>query len=110
MANSPAFIDYLLDQLSQQRSVTSRRMFGGHGFFCDQLMFALVVDDQLYLKADHALADCFLQCGCQQFTYLKQGKSVQINYYTVPEQAMDDADLLNQWAELSVQVARAQAA
>ncbi|MDF2182961.1 TfoX/Sxy family protein [Neptuniibacter sp. CAU 1671] len=110
MANSQDYIDFLLDQLSGFRTVRTKRMFGGHGIFAGDLMFALVVNDQLYLKADANLAAVFIDEGCQQFTYQKQGKTAHINYYTAPEETLDDPEMMAQWAERAYQVAlRAQA-
>lgn len=44
--------------------IRSRRMFGGHGIYRDDLMFAIVADDVLYLKAeDKSEVACRTQGG-----------------------------------------------
>ena len=46
------FISYLLELLAPFGNVRAKKMFGGHGIFKDELMFGLVADETLYLKAD----------------------------------------------------------
>ena len=76
-------------------------MFGGTGIFHQGLMFAIVIDDVLYLKSDSHSAGLFEQHGCEPFTYTRQGKSVSLNYYTAPESIFDDLDDARQWSELA---------
>ncbi|MDE2585460.1 MAG: TfoX/Sxy family protein, partial [Betaproteobacteria bacterium] len=52
MAVSREYLDYLLESLAPLGRVVAKRMFGGTGLFLDGLMFAIVIDDQLWLKAD----------------------------------------------------------
>jgi len=46
------YADYLADVLTPLGPIHWRAMFGGYGFYCGELFFALAVDDVLYLKAD----------------------------------------------------------
>ena len=46
------FQDHLAELFAPLGGVVFRRMFGGVGVFRDGLMFALVADDVLYMKAD----------------------------------------------------------
>lgn len=87
-----------------------RRMFGGHGIFCDGVMFALIADEVLYLKVDAETKAAFVEAGCEPFTYDKGGKPVEMSYMTVPDPATEDADELRPWAHLALAAAnRAQA-
>jgi DNA transformation protein len=52
MAKLNPFIVFLLEQMQLLGPVVARSMFGGHGLFLDGIMFALVVDNTLYLKAN----------------------------------------------------------
>ena len=47
------FVGYLMELLAPFGNVRATRMFGGHGIFKDELMFGLVADETLYLKADN---------------------------------------------------------
>ena len=46
------FVAFVVESLRPLGPVSARRMFGGHGIFLDGVMFGLIADDQLYLKAD----------------------------------------------------------
>ena len=48
------FADYLNEVFGQFGPIRVQRMFGGFGLYRDELMFALVADNVLYLKADDA--------------------------------------------------------
>ena len=50
MSSSPDFIHYLCDQLSEAGAITSRKMFGEYGLYCDGKFFAVVCNNQLFLK------------------------------------------------------------
>lgn len=105
MANSEGYVSYILDGLRPLGSVRSKRMFGGHGIFLNNLMFALVIDDQLYIKADSESEGRFKAEELERFSYQKQGKTCYINYYQAPEVCLDDPDELVQWGQLGYRAA-----
>jgi DNA transformation protein len=60
-------------------------MFGGWGFYCDDLFFAIVADETLRLKADAECIDTFRQAGGDPFSFTyKDGRCETMNYWTVP--------------------------
>jgi DNA transformation protein len=85
-------------------------MFGGYGIYHDGLMFALVYDDTLYLKADVACARYFEERGLPRFAYEKAGKVMTPSYYRAPDELPDDRELAAEWARRSFEVARRAAA
>ena len=92
------FIAHLAELFEVFGPVTIRRMFGGHGVFRDGLMFGLVVDDTLYLKADEQNRVMFESCGLPRFVYAKKGKHVSLSYYLAPGDALEDPQMLAEWA------------
>jgi TfoX/Sxy family transcriptional regulator of competence genes len=50
MANDPAFVEYVADQMAAALSITHRMMFGGHTIYSNSKVVALVCDDQLFVK------------------------------------------------------------
>ncbi len=106
MGFSESYKDFLFDQLAGFGSVTIRRMFGGGGVYLDGLMFGLVYDDMLYLKADATSQAAFETAGSRPFVYQPgNGKSVQMSYWRAPEICMDDQTELLQWCEKAMQAA-----
>lgn len=92
-------------------AVRSRRMFGGHGFYVDDLFIALIAFGRLYLKADDVGRARFEAAGCQPFVYEGKGKPVTMGYFTAPDDAMESPALMQPWARLALEAAvRARAA
>lgn len=111
------FTHHCTELLAPLGAVRVRRMFGGHGFYVDGLFLALILGEQLYLKADAETRPRFEAEGCAPFRYTKTGKngqpdeSVSLSYYRPPEEAMESPALMQPWARLALQAAlRAQAA
>lgn len=100
------FVEHALELMTGLGDVRARRMFGGHGIFHGGIMFALVVDDVLYLKANGASRDAFVSRGLRPFSYAARGKTVSLQYYETPAEAWDDAAEMLQWARLALDAAR----
>ena len=50
MASDLKFVEFVVDQLDEDLAVTYKRMFGEFGLFADRKIFALICDDQLFVK------------------------------------------------------------
>lgn len=98
MAEQNEFVSYLVELLQTIGPVRAKRMFGGHGFFLDELMFALEADNILYLKGDEETAGEFREKGLEAFTYIKQGKPCSLSYYQAPEEVLESSDEMHVWA------------
>jgi len=106
-ARAPSdFVASLDDVFEHFGPVRAKRMFGGYGIYRDELMFALVSDDVLYLKTDEAMAAELTGRDLKPFEYRKQGKRMQIAYYTAPAEIFDDPDEAERWAKRAYGAAR----
>lgn len=92
------FVDNLHEVFEAFGPIRTRRMFGGHGIYHQDLMFALVADDVLYLKTDAHNDAAFIELDLPRFEYLKQGKRMQMAYRQAPEEIYDDPALAREWA------------
>ena len=54
MASNPELVKYIADQLSDAGTVTYRKMFGEYGMYLDGKIFALICDNQLFIKITEA--------------------------------------------------------
>ena len=106
MTVSAGFRSYVLEQLGRVLSnVRSRSMFGGVGIYSGDLFFALIDDDTLYFKVDDSTRPDFQSRNMTPFRpYGPEGEVMQ--YYCVPPELLDDVDLLGEWAQKAVEVAR----
>ena len=100
------FVNYLHEVFREFGPINTRRMFGGYGVYHDGLMFGLVADGVLYLKADGEIAEKFSERGLEQFEYTKNGKTMKMSYFMAPEEIYDDPSLAKDWAALSYGAAR----
>jgi DNA transformation protein len=112
MASTPSakparseFAAHCLELLSPLGPARSRRMFGGHGFYVDDLFIALSFGERLYLKADAETRPRFEAEGCEPFVYDGAGKQVTLGYWTAPEDAMESPMLMRPWARLAMEAA-----
>ena len=101
LENEPEFIRYLRDQFRRWGPVEIRRMFGGHGVFRGGTMFALIHDEMLFLRSDDANRAAFAAAGMGPFRYRRRGKLVALAYHQAPPEAVEDSDILGQWADLA---------
>ena len=104
-------VAHCLELLAPLGTVRARSMFGGHGLYCDDLFFALIAGDRLYLKVDAQSQPAFAAAGCEPFVYDNKGKRMTMSYWTVPTDAMESAALMQPWARQALAAAlRARAA
>ena len=97
----PEFIRYLRDQLLRWGPVEIRRMFGGHGIFRGGVMFALIHDEMLFLRSDDGNRAAFAAAGMGPFRYRRRGKLVALAYHQAPPEALEDSEILAEWADLA---------
>ena len=92
------FIGFLQELFEKWGQVTARRMFGGHGLYHEGLMFAIVVDNRLYLKTDDINRPEFEAQGLAPFTYPMKGKTVALSYWSAPDAIFDEPTEAVRWA------------
>lgn len=92
------FVLYVIELMQSVGPVSYRRMFGGYGLFLGGLMFGLIANNTLYLKADKTTEQEFKSRGLAPFTYSKKDKEVSLSYFQAPEETLEDLDEMNTWA------------
>jgi DNA transformation protein len=110
MPASRDFTTFIQELFAPLGGVTLRPMFGGTGVYSRGLMFALVADDTVYLKADAEGKKAFEARGCGPFVYDSKGKPVQMSYWKLPADLIDNAAEAVAWAKTALDVAKAEKA
>lgn len=105
MSASDGFLALLQDLLSDLGHVSNKRMFSGAGVYVDGVIFALVIDDVLYLKTDDHSRAAFEAEGLEPFSFMKQGKRISTSYWRAPERLLDDAPEMQRWAKTALEAA-----
>jgi DNA transformation protein len=96
---SAGYDEHLDELFAPVGGVSIRRMFGGLGVFKDGLMFGLIDDDILYLKADDMTRPGFEAESSKPWVY--QGRhraNVSTSYWRVPERLLDESEEFAEWA------------
>jgi DNA transformation protein and related proteins len=94
------------DMFSALGSVTIKRMFGGKGVYHHGRIIALDFRDEILLKADAVSAPAFETAGARRWAYEgKTGKPVFMPYWSIPEEAFDDPDVMAHWVRLAFEAA-----
>lgn len=86
--------------------VMIKRMFGGKGVYHKGLIVAVEVRDEMLLKADAISAPEFEAAGARRWFYEgKKGKPINMPYWSIPEDAFDDPDIMARWVRLAYEAA-----
>lgn len=106
------FHEFVRELFAGLGDVQIKRMFGGAGGYADGVMFLLIADDAIYLKADAALKDELRAEGCGPFVWTpdsgpRAGEKVEMGYWRLPDAALDDPDEAVAWGGKALAVAKA---
>ena len=104
-AASNEFVAHCMELLAPLGTVRTRRMFGGHGFYVDELFVALIAGERLYLKVDAQTRAAFETLACVPFVYDSAGQRVALGYFSAPEDAMESPPLMQPSARLALAAA-----
>ncbi len=105
MAVSEECLLVVLDQLRQVTPVSSRRMFGGVGFYAGGHFFAIASGDVLYLKTDGVTVGRFTAEGMHPFRPFGPGTQA-MPYHELPVRVLEDVEELGVWVKEAIDVAR----
>jgi DNA transformation protein len=87
--------DYLTKGLEGLDGISSKKMFGGHGFFHDSRMFAMVSSKgEIFFKTNETNKSDYIDRNAE--------KHSKMPYYSVPEEILKEDKELAQWAEKSI--------
>lgn len=86
--------------------VTIKRMFGGKGIYHMGRILAIELNSEMLLKADETSAPEFEAAGARRWAYEgKKGKPVNMPYWSIPDDAFDDPDIMAHWVRLAYEAA-----
>lgn len=109
MSKDQEFKDYVVGEvLWEIDGVTARAMFGGWGIYRHGLFFAMIANGVLYFKVDERNKADYEAAGSKPFVYHSpKGKPMQMGYYEVPEEVMENPGEIKHWVEKAYTVAEA---
>jgi DNA transformation protein and related proteins len=107
MVATSEYADFLSEQLAPLGGITTRRMFGKTGVFCDGAMIGMVTGNTLYLRVDDDNRATFEEArSSPPLNYAKKGALIDLSFWRVPDRLFDDPDELLRWARAALAAAR----
>jgi DNA transformation protein and related proteins len=83
-----------------------RRMFGGKGIYHNSLIMAVHLRGELMLKGDEEVAPTYEEGGARRWFYAgKRGTPVNMPYWILPGEVLDDPDTFTAWAKFAYEAA-----
>lgn len=111
MVASNSFAEFLREQLAPLGRITTRRMFGKTGVFCDGVMLGMVADNTLYFRVDDHNRATFREAEAfPPLNYEKQGRTIDLSFWRAPERLFDEPEELVTWGRAALAAARRVAA
>ncbi len=105
MANKAEYLEFLVEWLTPLGPIATRAMFGGHLFYCDGIPFALVADNELFLKVDDLTRGQYEARGLEPFRPFPD-KPGTMQYHTPPPEFFEDRAVRDAWGRSSVDAGR----
>jgi DNA transformation protein len=111
MVASDGFAEFLREQLAPLGHVTTRRMFGKTGVFCDGFMLGMVTENMLYFRVDDHNQAAFAEAASfPPLNYKKGSQLIDLSFWRAPERLFDEPEELVEWARVALAAARRVAA
>ena len=88
MSSQQKTVDYIAEQSAGAGSITTKKMFGEYGMYCDGKVMAFICDDQLFIKPTEA-GRAYLGTVTEAEAY--PGSKL---YFLIDGDRWDDADWL----------------
>ena len=103
---SPEYAEFLREQLAPLGRITTRRMFGKTGVFCDGVMLGMVTENTLFVRVDDDSRATFEEArSFPPLNYAKKGKLIDLSFWRVPDRLFDEPDELLSWARAALAAA-----
>ena len=100
-----AWVEEALEPMGR---VSLRKMMGGATLYLDGTIFAIMVDGELWFKADDETNAIWDEAGCgERFSVtFKDGTVDRMNYRRAPTDVYDDSEEMQRWVQLAVEAGR----
>lgn len=94
------------EMFSSLGPITIKRLFGGKGIYHRDIIIAIEHQGEILLKGDDATAPLLEEAGCRRWAYQgRKAKPVEMPYWSIPDEAFDDPDIMARWVRLAYEAA-----
>ena len=111
MVASTEFASFLREQLAPLGHVSTRRMFGKTGVFCEGVMLGMMTENMLYFRVDSQNRTTFKEAeSVPSLSYVKNGCTIDLSFWRAPDRLFDEHAELIAWARAALAAAHRVAA
>ena len=105
MSVDEGLLTWVEEALEPMGRVSLRKMMGGATLYLDGIIFAIMVDGELWFKADAESDAIWDEAGhTDKFTVVfKDGWVDVMNYRRAPADVHDDAEAMQRWTRLALE-------
>jgi len=100
-----AYLEFVQERFSTFGEIHSRYLFGGYCLYCDGVVFALVADSALFLKADEENRSLFETQGLAAFRPFED-QTMVMKYYQAPPEIFEDDEAMRHWVGGAIEAGR----
>ena len=94
---------WVQEALEPLGAVTMRKMMGGATLYLDGIVFAILHEGEIWLKADAETDAIWDAEGCERFSMtFKDGRVDTMNYRRAPSDVYDEPEAMQRWAKLAI--------
>lgn len=108
MDDSKSRIASTRGKLAELGEINYRSQFGGYSLSVDRVVFALVAEGELYLRACEEVRPYLTERKMEAFTFNRGGIPVELNYFRVDESLWQETQQLVALSQLCLKGARQQ--
>lgn len=98
------FIEFIIESLSASGLIQAKRMFGGYGIYKNNVIIGIIINNELYFKTSKETETEYIEYNSHQFSYDKNGKTVKLCYWKVPDEILENRELLKDFANTAYNV------
>lgn len=104
MTVSTFFLVHTIERMNTVVPVSYRRIFHGYGVYHRGVQFAVLLNDQVYFRADDDSRHLYDEQGLPQFAARSSG-SLRSDFYQIPPSFINNTDLLQYWMRVAIDAA-----
>ena len=104
MSIDEGLLGWVQEALEPLGTVTMRKMMGGATLYLDGTVFAIMVEGEIWFKADAESDAVCDEADCARFAFTSNdGGTGIMNYSPAPADVYDDPEAMQHWAKLAVE-------
>jgi DNA transformation protein len=97
------FLEHIIESFGGETNIKARAMFGGYGLYSDNIIFAIIANNELYFKGDEFNKSFYEKQGSETFKYEGKDKIISMSYYKAVPEIYEDEELLKKWFQSALE-------